>query len=261
MIQTREEASTSQLYLRVRHVVPCLIVYATLATGSKSFADKTTKSSELHRDWHSPLLSLRPRATRPTSSITRLCITAASGTGGGFSTLNNMGGIFRYDMNTRTSTEIMSLSYRQLTGDEGLVGFAFSPDFNNPGTPGYQKLYVSSSQNGTTATERVEEYTVNGPNGTVPIDANNHPVVSNLVLQYNNIKTDPNHTIDWIGFDPTALGRIGGAKLFVHCRRGRGHRRHRSDPAGAKGQYRPGQSAASGRGRSAAWRCVSYRSK
>src|SRR5262249_8221268 len=92
-------------------------------------------------------------------------ITASNGTGGGFGTLNSMGGVFRYDMNTRTSTQVMSLSYRQLTGDEGLVGLAFSPDFNTPGAPGYQKMYVSSSTfngNGVSPIERVEEYTVNG---------------------------------------------------------------------------------------------------
>ena len=129
-------------------------------------------------------------------------ITAADGTGGGFNAFNAMGGIFRYDMNTRTSTQVMNLSYRGLTGDEGLVGFAFSPDFNTPGSPGYQKLYVSSSQNTSPATERVEEYVI-GANGTVPLDGNNRAVVNRLVLQYNNIRTDPNHTIDWIGFDPT----------------------------------------------------------
>ena len=133
-------------------------------------------------------------------------ITATNGTGGGFSTINNMGGIFRYDLNTRTSTQVMNLSYRQLTGDEGLVGFAFSPDFNTPGAPGYQKLYVSSSQydNGASPIERVEEYTASGPGGTVPVDGSGHAAVSRLILQYTNINTQQNHTVDWIGFDPTA---------------------------------------------------------
>jgi hypothetical protein len=133
-------------------------------------------------------------------------ITAVAGTGGGFNTVNNMGGIFRYDMNTRTSTQIMNLSYRQLTGDEGLVGFTFSSDFNTPGAPGYQKLYVSSSQyaGGASPIERVEEYTASGPAGTVPVDGSGHAVASQLILQYNNINANQNHTVDWIGFDPTA---------------------------------------------------------
>src|SRR5262245_30652141 len=57
---------------------------------------------------------------------------------GGFSNTNHMGSIFRYDMNTRISTPIMNLNYRTFSGDEGLVGFTFSPDFNTPGAPGYQ---------------------------------------------------------------------------------------------------------------------------
>ena len=134
-------------------------------------------------------------------------ITAANGAGGGFGTVNNMGGIFRYDMSTRTSTKVMDLSYRQLTGDEGLVGVAFSPDFNTPGAPGYQKLYVSSSQfmsNNVSPIERVEEYTASGPNGTVPVDGSGHAMVSRVILQYTNINANQNHTVDWIGFDPTA---------------------------------------------------------
>lgn len=144
----------------------------------------------------------------------------ATGTGAGFGTLNNMGGIFRYDMNTRTSTQVMSLNYRQLTGDEGLVGFAFSPDFNTPGAPGYQKLYVSSSQYNPpinnvaqSPTERVEEYTVNGPGGTVPtvvVNGVTQPVVTRTILQYTNINTQPNHTVDWVGFDPTTYSHPVG---------------------------------------------------
>src|SRR5262245_27343553 len=41
-------------------------------------------------------------------------IGAATGTGGGFAAVNQMGGIFRYDMNTRVSTKVMDLSYRNL---------------------------------------------------------------------------------------------------------------------------------------------------
>jgi hypothetical protein len=141
-------------------------------------------------------------------------ITAADGTGGGFGTINVMGGIFRYDMNTRTSTHVMSLQHRQLTGDEGLVGFAFSPDFNTPGAPGYQKLYVSSSQfngNGTSPTDRVEEYVVSGPGGTVPVDGRGRPIVNRVVLEYVHVNTQQNHTVDWIGFDPRASSLLVGS--------------------------------------------------
>ena len=134
-------------------------------------------------------------------------ITAAPGTGGGFSTTNQMGGIFRYDMNTRASTLVMSLEHRQLVGDEGLVGFAFSPDFNTPGEPGYQKLYVSSSEFNDWSlppTDRVEEYVVSGLNGTVPVDGMGQPIVNRLILQYDHFSSDQNHTVNWVGFDPLA---------------------------------------------------------
>ena len=64
-----------------------------------------------------------------------------------------------------------------LQGDLGLNAFAFSPDFNLPGEPGYQKLYVSSSQrqaNGAPI-DRVEEYLMSEPDGTVPKNASNQP--------------------------------------------------------------------------------------
>jgi hypothetical protein len=135
-------------------------------------------------------------------------ITAANGTGGGFSAVKSMGGIFRYDMTTCTSTKVMDLSHRNLVGDEGLVGFAFSPDFNTQGAPGYRKLYVASSEyNGSfdvPPTERVEEYTVDGPGGTVQVDGSGRPIVSRLILQYDNILAGQNHTVNWIGFDPTS---------------------------------------------------------
>lgn len=133
-------------------------------------------------------------------------ITATPGSGGGFGTINDMGGIFRYDMNTRSSTLVMSLEHRQLTGDEGLAGFAFSPDFNTPGAAGYQKLYVSSSSynNGASPIDRVEEYVASGPNGTVPTDGLGRPVVNRLILEYLHVNNQQNHTVDWVGFDPRA---------------------------------------------------------
>ncbi|HEY4232122.1 MAG TPA: alpha-L-arabinofuranosidase C-terminal domain-containing protein [Lacipirellulaceae bacterium] len=171
-------------------------------------------------------------------------ITAAEGAGGGFGTTNNMGGIFRYDMNTRTSTQVMNLSYRQLTGDEGLVGFAFSPDFNTPDSPGYQKMYVSSSQYSgnmnVAPTERVEEYTASGPGGTVPVDGSGHAVVSQLLLQYTNINANQNHTVDWIGFDPTTASLpVGSAERnYLYIAAGDGD-------LGGSAQTRPEQKATS----------------
>jgi hypothetical protein len=174
-------------------------------------------------------------------------ITAANGTGGGFGTVNAMGGIFRYDMNTRTSTQVMNLAHRQLTGDEGLAGFAFSPDFNTPGAPGYQKLYVSSSQfngNGTSPTDRVEEYVVSGPNGTVPQDGVGRPVVNRVVLEYLHVNTQQNHTVDWVGFDPRASSLSVGSpeRNYLYIVTGDG-------ALGASAQNRPEQKANDIRGK------------
>lgn len=174
-------------------------------------------------------------------------ITAPTGTGGGFGTINQMGSIWRYDTTTRTSTQIMNLSYRQLTGDEGLESFAFSPDFNIPGAPGYQKLYVvSSTYNGGTVSpiERVEEYTANGPNGTVPVDASGHPIVSRTILQYTNVNSQPNHTVDWVGFDPTAASLPVGspARNYMFITTGDGD-------IGGAAQTRPEQKANDDRGK------------
>lgn len=169
-------------------------------------------------------------------------ITAANGTGGGFNSAKSMGGIFRYDTNSRTSTKIMDLSHRQLVGDEGLVGFAFSPDFNTPGAPGHRKLYVSSSEyNGSfnvSPTERVEEYTADGPNGTVPVDGLGRPIVSRLILQYDNVTSAQNHTVNWIGFDPTASSLpIGAAERnYLYISAGDG-------ALGSNAQTRPEQKA------------------
>ena len=163
-------------------------------------------------------------------------ISAVSGTGGGFGTINSMGAIYRYDMNTRTSTKVLDLGTRQLTGDEGLVGFAFSPDFNIVGAPGYGKMYVSSSSyngNGVSPIERVEEYSVFVPNPNVVTTS-----LQRTILQYTNINTQPNHTVDWVGFDPTASSLPVGspARNYLYIVDGDGD-------IGGNAQSRPEQQA------------------
>ena len=87
----------------------------------------------------------------------------------GFSKVNHMGRISRYDQTTRTSTTILDLYDRKVFQDDGLQSVAFHPDFQTNG-----KMYVVSStytgtqafgSNGTgtqpVALNRVEEYTVN----------------------------------------------------------------------------------------------------
>jgi hypothetical protein len=174
-------------------------------------------------------------------------ITAANGTGGGFGGLKNMGGIFRYDMNTRTSTQVMSLAHRQLTGDEGLVGFAFNPDFNTPGAPGYQKMYVSSSQftsSSTSPIDRVEEYLVSGRGGVVLVDGMGQPIVNRTILQYTHVNTQQNHTVNWVGFDPRASSMPVGSPernyLFISTGDG---------DLGGSARNRPEQKASDVRGK------------
>jgi len=119
----------------------------------------------------------------------------------GFGASNNMGRVWRYDVTTRTKTMVLDLSSRSVTNDTGLQTIAFHPDFSTPDTPGYGKLYVSSSQSSSTALNRVEEYTVDLSGPTPSYAAS----FSRTLLQYQN-NAQNNHTIDWIGFDPTATG-------------------------------------------------------
>ncbi|MCA9239857.1 MAG: PQQ-dependent sugar dehydrogenase, partial [Planctomycetales bacterium] len=129
--------------------------------------------------------------------------------GGGNAGNGTHGSLWRYDMNTRQSTEVLNLSHRNLTLDLGPQGFAFHPDFNNPGTDGFQKIYVSSAATGGPV-NYVEEYAASGPNGTVPVSGG-LPVVNRTLLQYNNVFGDNNHVIDWIGFDPRAYDAAPGS--------------------------------------------------
>jgi glucose/arabinose dehydrogenase len=136
----------------------------------------------------------------------------------GFGAANNMGRVWRYDTSTRTRTEVLDLSQYFVTNDTGLQTIAFHPDFNTAGTPGYGKLYVSHAEaQGSptrTARNRVEEYTVDlsGRNPTYAA------TLSRLLLQYDN-NTENNHTINWIGFDPTAAGE---ARNFLYISTGDG---------------------------------------
>src|SRR6188508_2974415 len=84
-----------------------------------------------------------------------------SNTIGGFDPINQMGKVWRYDVNTRAKTLVLDLSSRSVTNDTGLQTIAFSPDFNAVGTPGFGKMYLSSSERGNVALSKVEEYTRN----------------------------------------------------------------------------------------------------
>ncbi|TWT85323.1 hypothetical protein Pla123a_01300 [Posidoniimonas polymericola] len=120
------------------------------------------------------------------------------------------GSLWRYDMDTQASTEVLNLSHRDLTLDLGPQGLAFHPDFNNPGTDGFQKVYVSSAATGGPV-NYVEEYELSGPGGTVPTGRGGIPLVNRTLLEYNNVFGDNNHVIDWIGFDPRAYSAAPGS--------------------------------------------------
>jgi hypothetical protein len=130
--------------------------------------------------------------------------TRIAGNGSGFSAVNPMGTVWRYDLTTRTSTAILRLAGRNVVNDDGLQAIAFHPDFNNAGSNGYGKLYVSSAQQGLTSLNRVEEYIVLNSNGSFKT-TNEVLATARVILRYNN-NTMNNHTVDWIGFDPNATG-------------------------------------------------------
>jgi glucose/arabinose dehydrogenase len=144
----------------------------------------------------------------------------ASGAVAGFNPVNHMGRVMRYDTTQSATpgyvgTPIIDLSGRNIINDDGLEGVAFSPDFQNTGAPGFGKIYVSSSQyngSGTVPTNRVEEYTTTNPSN--PTTANT--TLTRTILQYNN-NSQNNHTIDWLGFDPTATGE---ARNFLYISTG-----------------------------------------
>jgi glucose/arabinose dehydrogenase len=128
----------------------------------------------------------------------------------GFGAINEMGKVWRYDVNTRSKTLVLDLSSRSVTNDTGLQSIAFSPDFNNVAAPGYRKMYVSGAERGNVALNRVEEYTMNPASGTFGSPR--------TILQYNN-NTQNNHTVNWVGFDPNATG---AARNYLYISTGDG---------------------------------------
>jgi hypothetical protein len=121
---------------------------------------------------------------------------------------NSMGKVWRYDLNTRTSTAVLDLSFRKVYNDDGLQSVAFHPDFNVLSSPGYGKMYVSSAEyigptnppdGNVVPVDRVEEYFLNPTNPAAGA------AILRTILQFTN-NAQNNHTVGWIGFDPTASG-------------------------------------------------------
>src|ERR1700690_591938 len=103
--------------------------------------------------------------------------------------------VLKYDLASHTSTTILDLSGSRsfFTGDAGAVGLAFSPDFATNHT-----FFLSSNSGpfNQLGTNYVEQYTITGNSATL----------ARTILQYSSNTTSDNHTVDWIGFDPTAVG-------------------------------------------------------
>ena len=103
---------------------------------------------------------------------------------------NTVGDIVRYNKTTGVTSPYFNVP-GSLVQDGGLLGMTFHPDFQTNGL-----VYVTSLIGGT---NKLEEYQVPG-GGT----AGGTPALRRTLLQYANPRTQ--HTIDWVGFKPGALG-------------------------------------------------------
>jgi hypothetical protein len=213
-----------------QHVVATVLVAAALITPSASGQTPTYRLERVASGLRQPV-SMTQAPGDPANIIYYMSRVTTGGANAGNGT---HGSIYRYDMDTGQSTEILNLSHRNLTLDLGPQGFTFHPDFNIPGQPGYQKIYVSSAATGGPV-NFVEEYLTSGPNGTVPVNGGTgQPLVNRLVMQYTNVFADNNHVIDWVGFDPRAysapLGSPERNYLFVSAGDGSNGRPARERP-------------------------------
>ncbi len=159
--------------------------------------------ADYHLERVTPVLNQPTYVTQAPGDPTNILYytTRISSAFSGFNAVNTMGKVWRYDLNTRTSTAVLDLSAREVFNDTGLQTIAFHPDFNQVSSNGYGKFYLTSAQYnpGYVPTDRVEEYFLDPANPAAGA------VFSRLILQYTN-NVQNNHTIDWVGFDPNATG-------------------------------------------------------
>jgi glucose/arabinose dehydrogenase len=118
--------------------------------------------------------------------------------------VSNLGKIIRYNRVTQTKSTVIDLtSISANKGDAGIVGIAFHPDFQSNGLlyVDYNRTEVEGSV--TNYYNYVQEYHMN-PDGTASLTSRG---TNGTVLKYPTLNTGTNfHTVDWIGFDPTATG-------------------------------------------------------
>jgi len=125
--------------------------------------------------------------------------------------INNLGDIIRYNPVTKAKTTVVDLSSIATSSDGGVVGLAFHPDFQTNGL--FYVAYNRSESNGTTNSNNyVQEYHMNA-GGTASLTSRG------TILKYPTLNNVNFHTVDQIGFDPTATG---DAKNYLYVTTGDG---------------------------------------
>ena len=124
------------------------------------------------------------------------------------SNVNNLGRIVRYDRSTQTNSTVIDLSSLGTLDDGGLVGMAFHPDFQ---TNGLFYIDYNRAESGTFY-NYIQEYHMN-PDGTASLTSRG------TILKYPTLNSINYHTVDWIGFDPTAAG---AARNYLYVTTGDG---------------------------------------
>jgi glucose/arabinose dehydrogenase len=113
---------------------------------------------------------------------------------------NSLGRIVKYDQTMHVKTTVVDVGGTVSTGDGGVVGLAFHPDFQ---TNGLFYISYNKSESGTFF-NYLEEYHMNGDGTASP--TTNRGSGNGVIYRYPMLDPVNYHTIDWIGFDPTATG-------------------------------------------------------
>jgi hypothetical protein len=131
--------------------------------------------------------------------------------------VNDLGDIVRYNRVTQAKSTVIDFSSIATKNDGGGGGIAFHPDFQSNGL-----LYVDYNRaevEGTPPNQFInyynylQEYHIN-PDGTASLTSRG------TILKYPTLYIPDNyHTVDWIGFDPTATG---AARNYLYVTTGDG---------------------------------------